>query len=176
MPLEDRSIIIVKFICAVLFHFKFESEIKNGLSMMKYAAMHLDKFENPLRAFLMGLTNAAIIMLVEIINLWNLSNITEGGTYSIMFDFIALGIIAEFDDYFIELYKNSSLEELLTAEIVFENVKMPKRTLPNTLEVKVKKMINTIKQNLKDLHYNIAKQSAAVLKNTQTDANADEDE
>lgn len=101
--------------------------MRNGLDMMKYCAMHYDKFENPGRAFVIGFTQMAMIVLVEVINLWNLSNITEGGTYSIMFDFIALGIIAEFDDYFIELYKSTSLEQLLAAELVFQNVKSSKR-------------------------------------------------
>ena len=98
---------MVKFICAILFHFKFENEIRHGLSMMKYAAMHYDNFEMPIRAFCIGMTNFVMIFLVEFINLWNLSNITEGGTYSLMFDFIALGIIAEFDDYFVELYEGT---------------------------------------------------------------------
>ena len=45
MPtLENRTIIVVKFICAVLFHFKFEAEIRSGLMMMKYAAIHADEF------------------------------------------------------------------------------------------------------------------------------------
>ena len=40
--LEDNTVIVVKFICALLFHFKFESEIRNGLEMMKYAALHME--------------------------------------------------------------------------------------------------------------------------------------
>ena len=40
--LEEKTVTIVKFICAILFHYKFESEIRNGLKMMKYAALHVD--------------------------------------------------------------------------------------------------------------------------------------
>ena len=109
MPeLEARTIILVKFICAVLFHFKFETEIRSSLQMMKFAALHSDYFENPTRAWFQGFVNMIVVILVEIINLWNLSNITEG-VYSLMFDFIALGIIAEFDDYFIEIYRDTNL-------------------------------------------------------------------
>lgn len=67
---------------------------------MKYVAVHFDKFENPTAAYAMGLIQATTITMVEGINLWNLSNITSGSTKDLMFDFIALGIIAEFDDYF----------------------------------------------------------------------------
>ena len=75
----------------------------------------------------MGFINMVVIVLVEIINLWNLSNITEG-TYSLMFDFIALGIIAEFDDYFIEIYRLSSISYLIgELSLTFQNTYMPKR-------------------------------------------------
>jgi len=44
-----------------------------------------------------------------------------------MFDFIALGIIAEFDDYFVEIYKGSKLEPLLGVKFTFENTVKSKR-------------------------------------------------
>ena len=49
--LEARTIILVKFICAVLFHFKFETEIRSSIQMMKFAALHSEYFENPIRAW-----------------------------------------------------------------------------------------------------------------------------
>ena len=103
----------MKFFCAVLFHFKFEAELKNGIYMMKYVAMHPNNFKYLNLAFLMGFLNMIMIYGVEVINIWNLSNITEGGVYSLMFDFIALGIIAELDDYFFELYKNVPIAGLI---------------------------------------------------------------
>lgn len=52
----------------------------------------------------------------------------EGGTNALMFDFIALGIVAEFDDYFIEIYRSSTYEPLITdTTLVFENTFMSKR-------------------------------------------------
>ena len=117
--------------------------------MMKYAAMHSDYFMYPFRAFMMGFVNMVMIMLVEIINLWNLSNITEG-TYSLMFDFIALGIIAEFDDYFVEIYKDSDLDPLIDGDpLIFDRTKMPKRIVPNLRETKLEKWMVKIKENLK---------------------------
>ena len=125
--LEENAIIIVKFICAILFHFKFEAELNNGLRMMKYVAMHESYFKHPYAAFFMGFLDMCMIFGVEFINLWNLSNITEGGVHSLMFDFIALGIIAEFDDYFFELYKYVEIAGLVDIALTFENVKTPKR-------------------------------------------------
>ena len=100
--------------------------------MMKYAAIHSDDFVSPLKAFFMGFVNMIIIVMVEVINLWNLSNITEGGTYDLMFDFIALGIIAEFDDYFVAIYMNSDFDPLIESLVLtFERTKRPKRRLPD---------------------------------------------
>ena len=91
-----------------------------------------------------------VVILVEIINLWNLSNITEG-VYSLMFDFIALGIIAEFDDYFIEIYRDTNLEPIIsTLELKFDRTKSPKRHLPNLKEIKLEKLMQKIRENLKD--------------------------
>ena len=116
---------------------------------MKYAAMHSDYFYNPLTSYFMGFINMIMIMLVEIINLWNLTNITEG-TYSLMFDFIALGIIAEFDDYFVEIYKDSDLDPMISGDpLTFDRTKMPKRHLPNLRETKLEKWMGKIKDNLK---------------------------
>ena len=118
--LEHHTIIVVKFICAVLFHFKFETEIRSGLRMMRYAALHPEKFAYPGLAAIVGLLNAVLVFLVELINLWNLSNITGGDTSELMFDFIALGIVAEFDDYFIEIYRYSNLSPFIDLTIPFE--------------------------------------------------------
>ncbi len=91
--------------------------------MMKYASMHADYFENPIWAWFMGFINIIVIVMVEIINLWNLSNITDD-TRGLMFDFIALGIIAEFDDYFIEIYRYSSLSYMINElTLDFEHVR-----------------------------------------------------
>lgn len=81
--------------------------------MMKYAAIHSEYFESPSIAFFMGMTNMLVIYFVEVINLWNLSNITQGGTLKLIFDFIALGVISEFDDYFVEIYRYTRLGPLL---------------------------------------------------------------
>ena len=133
-----------------MFHFKFETEIRHGLKMMKYVYLHPGYFDSPPRAFFLGFIQASMIFLVELVNLWNLSNIT-GGTSDLMFDFIALGIIAEFDDYFVEIYKSSNLEPLLEVKFTFENVLAPKRAEPSSNEQKMVKALRKIRDNLKDL-------------------------
>lgn len=103
---------------------------------MKYAAIHHDYFSNPLSAYFVGFVNMVMIIMVEIINIWNLSNITDG-TYSLMFDFIALGIIAEFDDYFVNIYKADLYPLITDLTLTFDRTKMPKREMPNLQESKI---------------------------------------
>ena len=73
--LAPYDIVVVKFIAAILFHVKFEPEMRNALVMMKFAIMHETKFESYLFAFLMGLVNFFAILLIEISMLWNLANL-----------------------------------------------------------------------------------------------------
>jgi len=98
--IDNKSVFIVKFIASILFHVKFESEIRNALSMMKFAIMHSKMFKNNSAAFFMGFIDFTAIVGIEFVMLWNLLNIEPRTVYSLMFDFISLAIVAEFDDYF----------------------------------------------------------------------------
>ena len=50
-----------------------------------------------------------------------------------MFDFLALEVVAEFDDYFVEMYGYSNIGYLIGSSVTlqFKNLSMPKRTMPN---------------------------------------------
>ena len=140
---------MIKFICAILFHMKFEAEINNGIKMIKFAVLHWDYFENPGQAAFTGFMNVVIIILVEAINLWNLSQITEG-VYDIIFDFIALGIIAEFDEYFLEIYRFTEMRPLFDrVKLKFDRMRTIKRQRPTLREERMDKLAHNIKQNLK---------------------------
>ena len=147
--LANKAVIVIKFICAVLFHMKFEPEIRNGLTMMKYAAIHSEFFEYAGLSFLMGFLNMITIYIVECINLWNLSNTTDG-TYKLLTSFIALGIIGQFDDIFLEIYSNRRVCRLVgDFRLVFENVKQSKRIDPEVEEYKLQRLMEKIKAELK---------------------------
>jgi len=72
---------------------------------MKYIAYHSDRFENKWTAFIMCLLQGSIVVVIEVVNIWNLTNIQN--IDDIVMDYIALGIISEFDDCFFELYRNT---------------------------------------------------------------------
>ena len=103
---------MVRFICAVLFHITFEQELRYAITNMKFIAYHSDRFQSKWTAFMMCFLQGSIVVLIEIVNIWNLANITQ--IDEIVMDYIALGIISEFDDCFFELYVNTQLAKLLS--------------------------------------------------------------
>jgi hypothetical protein len=118
--------------------------------MMKYAALHTDHFDNAGIAFLMGFLTMTVNYIVEMVNLWNLSNITSS-IVVVMGEFIALGIIADFDEYFFQIYRQTKLEYLLTdIEVIFERVNSPKRNLPDENKQTLERLMVKIKTNLKE--------------------------
>ena len=78
LKFEAKSIIIVKFIAAMLFHFKFEREIRSGMQIMKFVSLHSEMFQSAILAFSMGFINVVAIMLIEVVMIWQLTEIEEG--------------------------------------------------------------------------------------------------
>jgi hypothetical protein len=65
---------------------------------MKFALNHDYRFENYKVAFLAGFMQATMIFVVEIVNFFAI--LTAGSILDVVMNFMALAIIAEFDDFF----------------------------------------------------------------------------
>lgn len=65
---------------------------------MKYSVNHKKEFENPCVVFFIGLMQFTMVLSVEVANMFVICylNVIE----DIIMNFIALQIIAEFDDFF----------------------------------------------------------------------------
>ena len=72
---------------------------------------HSWKFRNWRVAYLIGFLQATIIVLVETVNLAVL--LTNNTILDIIMNFLALVIIAEFDDYFFMTVRNEPLGKLI---------------------------------------------------------------
>ena len=66
--------------------------------MMKYACNHDWKFANPFIAWLCGFLQAFNVIIVELVNFAAL--LTNATILDIIMNFLALVVIAEFDEYF----------------------------------------------------------------------------
>jgi len=103
-------IMYARFICATILHLSCVDEISAGLEMMKYAVNHPYKFENFSVAWMSGFLQCISCLSVEIANIGVICGAND--TISIVFNFIALAIIAEFDNYVFNSMKNESFREL----------------------------------------------------------------
>lgn len=78
---------------------------------MKFATNHHYRFDRPLIAFLAGFFQATSIFAIELVNL---TVILSASTYlEVVMNFMALAIIAEFDDKFYDALGEDELKDLI---------------------------------------------------------------
>ncbi len=103
-------ILFARFICATILHLSLVDEVSAGLEMMKYALNHSYKFEHYEVAWMSGFLQTTSCLSVELANIGVICGAND--TISIVFNFIALAIIAEFDNYVFGSMKNESFKAL----------------------------------------------------------------
>ena len=111
-PAENGSIILTRFLCAIVLHVTLTDEITQGFNMMKYSANHPWKFDNYFEAYFVGLAQALVVLSVETVNLAVLN--TNHTIMDILMNFLALVIISDFDDYFFITIKNDKMAKLVS--------------------------------------------------------------
>ena len=107
----DIWTVFARFICGIVLHVSLSAELKQGLTMMKYAVNHRWKFINYKIAFMSGLMQASMIIFVEFINVMAL--LTNTQVIGIVMDFLALVIISEFDDFFFNAITNPDVTDII---------------------------------------------------------------
>jgi hypothetical protein len=79
---------------------------------MKFANNHAYRFENYTIAWLAGCMQMIMIVTVEMVNFLVILN--SNSILDVMMNFMALAIIAEFDDFFFSALGNDPNKEILT--------------------------------------------------------------
>ena len=88
---------IVKFICTTILHLHLLGELTAALERMKFVLNHGHKFSSPNFAFVNTVTQSFAILIVEVCSLLVILSSTD--VLQIVMNFIALAIIADFDNY-----------------------------------------------------------------------------
>lgn len=88
--------------------------MKQGLDLMKYALNHPKKLLNYRQAFNIGFAQAALTLLVESVSIMVI--LSSQTTNDVVFNFIALAVISEFDNYVFESLRHQPLKELVNEE------------------------------------------------------------
>ena len=105
---ENTRITIARFICAVVLHMELQDEGYQGLSMMKYALNHSWRFDHPGTAFMAGFLQVSVVFLVEFVNI--LAILSSQSEPDIVMNFLALTIIANFDDLFFRALRGNEFK------------------------------------------------------------------
>lgn len=93
----ERPIMFGRFVCTVILHLSLTDDVSLGLKMMKYAVNHPFKFNSCAMAWFCGFMQMTSTLGVELSNIGVILGAND--TISIVFNFIAVAIIAEFDNY-----------------------------------------------------------------------------
>ena len=112
---ENIWIVFTRFICGIVLHVSLSAELQQGMTMMKFAVNHWWKFDDWYVAYLTGSLQTSVVLLVEIVNFVAL--ITNTTVLDIVMNFLALVIIAEFDDYFFNAVTNSELVDVINDSV-----------------------------------------------------------
>lgn len=122
---------MARFLCAVFLHISLNGETTQGLMLMKYANNHPWRFVDWKTAFLIGFSQFAMVITVEFVNLVIL--ITNQTIMDTIMNFLALVIIADFDDYFFMTVDKMILAKLISDGEMGEG--KDKRTLDDVLKI-----------------------------------------
>jgi len=119
-------ILFARFICCTILHLSLIDEVDFGLVMMKYAVNHPYKFVKPHMAWLAGFMQAIATITIELASILVVCAAVD--TIDIIFNFIALSILASFDNFVYESLKNESFKELISRPFTQETLKIKHTT------------------------------------------------
>lgn len=109
---------LVRFITLSLIHFQFANEYGLAVKCMKYIALHEKRFKYPFRAFLSSSISILSVIAVESLSVKYI--MCHDTVLDVVNNFIKMKILASFDDFFVEPFKQSSLNVYLAKEVEFE--------------------------------------------------------
>lgn len=90
---------VARFMACCVLHYQLSNEVHSAMLLMKYVSFSHKKFDKPWHAFLAVFLQAIVTVLIEIVNIYNL--ITISNMIDIVMNFLALAVLAEFDDMFL---------------------------------------------------------------------------
>ena len=102
---------IVRFFCLGALHYGLTNDIDNALKCMKYLILHNDDFKYDIRAFFACQLQIVTVLLIEVLSIKYI--MMHDTVLNVIGNFIKLKIIATFDDFFINPYKNTALGKLI---------------------------------------------------------------
>lgn len=107
----SQGLVIARFACGIILHMQLQNELVCGLKNMKFAINHFYRFDNPQIAFLAGFLQATSIFVIELVNF--IVILTSATYLDVVMNFMALAVIAEFDDKFFDALGNDGIKAVI---------------------------------------------------------------
>ena len=100
-------------------HIKLAPELNQAMNIMKYSVNHSWKFDYYRIAFFAGFLQAIMVISVEVINFVNL--LLTNQILEIVMNFLALAVIADFDDFFYNALFDNQFKRVITDSETYGN-------------------------------------------------------
>ncbi len=108
-------ILFGRFICGTILHLSLIDEVTKGLQNFKFALNHSYLFDSYIKACLVSFMQSLSVILVEIVNIEII--LTSIYPTDIVYNFIALAVIAEFNDFVYQSLRSESMKKLIEPEV-----------------------------------------------------------
>lgn len=95
---SNNWLVASRFICCLILHQQLNGEILEGQGKMKFALNHRHRFDAYKIAFFAGFMQTFSCLFIELVNLFVI--ITSQTVLEVVLNFMAVAIIAEFDNSF----------------------------------------------------------------------------
>ena len=123
VTMMQKSVIsYARWICATILHLSISDGVVGSLERMKYTLNHTYKFYAPVRAFFITLLEFSITIMVEICNIAII--LAQTNPIDIVLNFIAIAIIAQFDEFIYAALRNEMCKLMVEAGIADEALKI----------------------------------------------------
>lgn len=144
---DSVMLVFARFMCGIVLHMQLSSELQQGMLMMKYSVNHEWKFQDYKVAFLCGFLQAFNTITVEMVNFVAL--LTNFTIIDVIMNFLALVVIAEFDEYFYDAVSDDNLTDICQGADPYGEFLMIQRTTSSKAKWKLtmdgKKAINQLR-------------------------------
>jgi len=109
---SSLKIVFVRFACCIALHMQLKSEYQSGMQNMKLVLNHDWRFEDfVLAAFIAGLMQTVTAVLIEVVNLVVI--LKNDTVIDVVMNFMALEIVANFDNIFYAALGENMIKELV---------------------------------------------------------------
>lgn len=105
---------VARFICGIMLHIKLEPEVRQAITLIKYLNNHMDDFIGWEGPYIIAHLQGYSCVFTELINIILLCG--QSDIMNTVVNFIALGAIAEIDNYYYDSLQRSPLKEFLENE------------------------------------------------------------